>query len=174
MAKKFSDFTSEAAVATTELVGYKTGSTTNTRYSLTQVADGLKVHGGLIESFIVAASDETTALTTGTNKAVFRMPYAFTLTAVAASLTTAGTTSGLTTIDINEDTTAGGVTPVSILSTPITIDLTEKTSVTAATQPVISDTSLAADSQITVDIDAISGGATETGLKVTLIGYKTA
>ena len=125
------------------------------------------------ESFIIACSDETTALTVGTNKAVFRIPYAFTLTAVAASLTTAGTTSGLTTIDINEDTTAGGVTPVSILSTKITIDLTEKTSVTAATQPVISDASLAADSQITVDIDAISGGASETGLKVTLIGYQT-
>ena len=125
------------------------------------------------ESFIMAASDETTVLAVGTNKAVFRIPYAFTLTAVAASLTTAGTTSGLTTIDINEDTTAGGVTPVSILSTKITIDLTEKTSITAVTQPVISDASLAADSQITVDIDAISGGASETGLKVTLIGYQT-
>ena len=125
------------------------------------------------ESFIMAASDETTALTVGTNKAVFRIPYAFTLTAVRASLTTAGTTSGLTTIDINEDTTAGGVTPVSILSTKITIDLTEKTSVTAAAQPVISDASLASDSQITIDVDAISGGGTEAGLKVTLIGHQT-
>ena len=37
------------------------------------------------ESIIVAASDETTALTTGSAKVTFRMPYAFTLTAVRAS-----------------------------------------------------------------------------------------
>ena len=118
------------------------------------------------ESFVIACSDETTALAAGTNKAIFRMPYAFTLTAVRASLTTAGTTSGLTTIDIHESGTT-------ILSTKITIDLTETTSVTAATQPVISDASLADDAQISIDLDAISGGASETGLKVTLIGYQT-
>ena len=113
---------------------------------------------------IIACSDETTALTTGTSKVTFRMPYAMTLTGVRASLTTAGSTSGTTTIDINE----GGV---SILSTKLTIDATEKTSTTAATPAVISGTSLADDSEITIDIDAISGGATEAGLKVTLIGY---
>lgn len=118
------------------------------------------------QSFIVAASDETTALTTGTAKVTFRMPYAFTLTAVRASLTGAGTTSGVTTIDINE----GGS---SILSTLITIDYSELTSTTAATPPVISDAALADDASITVDIDGLSGGADETGLKVTLIGTKT-
>ncbi len=118
------------------------------------------------ESFIIACSDEATALAAGSKKAIFRMPYAFTLTAVRASLTTAGTASGLTTIDINEAFTT-------ILSTKITIDLNEKTSVTAFTQPVISDATLAYDAQISIDIDAISGGATETGLKVTLIGYQT-
>ena len=164
MAKKFSDFTAEATAVTTELVGYKTGTTVNTRYSLAQIATGLQEH--LTESFIIAASDETTALTAGTNKAIFRMPYAFTLTAVRASLSTAGTTSGLTTIDIHE-------TGTTILSTKITIDLTETTSVTAAAQPVISDASLADDAQISIDLDAISGGGTEAGLKVTLIGYQT-
>ena len=103
MAKKFSDFTNEAAVSTTQVVGYKTGTTVNTRYSLAQVATGLKEH--LVESFIVAASDETTAITAATDLATFRMPYAFTLTAVRASLTTAGTTSGVTTIDIHESGT---------------------------------------------------------------------
>jgi len=161
---KFSDFTAEATAGTTELVGYKTGTTVNTRYSLAQVAAGLQEH--LPESFIVAASDETTALTVGTDKATFRMPYAFTLTAVRASLTTAGTTSGLTTIDIHESGTT-------ILSTKITIDLTETTSTTAATAPVISDASLANDAEMTIDVDAISGGGTEAGLKVTLIGYQT-
>lgn len=126
-----------------------------------------------IQSFIVAASDETTALTTGTAKVTFRMPYAFTLTSVEASLTTAGTGVALVTVDINEDTTAGGVTPVSILSTKITIDANEKTSTTAAALPVISDTALAADSQMTVDIDQIDSGGVSAGLKVVLIGNQT-
>jgi hypothetical protein len=119
-----------------------------------------------LESFVIAISDETTALTTGTAKATFRMPYAFTLTDVRASLTGAGSTSGTTTFDINE----GGTT---ILSTKLTIDNTEKTSTTAATPAVISDSSLADDAEITIDIDAVTGGADETGGKITLIGYKS-
>ena len=119
----------------------------------------------LSESLIIAASDETTALTTGTGKITFRMPYALTLTEVRASLTTAGGTSGTTTIDINESGTT-------ILSTKLTIDNTEKTSTTAATAAVISDSALADDAEITIDIDAISGGATEAGLKIYLIGNK--
>ena len=66
-------------------------------------------------SFVIACSDETTALTTGTAKVTFRMPYAYTLDSVRASLTGAGGASGTTTIDINE---AGST----ILSTKITID----------------------------------------------------
>jgi len=97
------------------------------------------------ESFIIAASDETTDLTTGTAKVTFRMPYAFTLTDVRASVNTAPTGSVLT-VDINE----GGVT---ILSTKLTIDIAEKTSTTAAIPAVISDTSLADDAEITIDID---------------------
>lgn len=112
---------------------------------------------------IVACSDETTALTTGTAKVTFRMPYAMTLTAVRASVTTAPTGSVLT-VDINE----GGTT---ILSTKITIDATEKTSTTAATPPVISDTALADDSEITIDIDTVGSTIAGAGLKVTLIGY---
>ena len=113
----------------------------------------------------LAASDETTALTTGTAKITFRMPYAMTLTGVRASLTTAGTTSGVTTIDINE----GGV---SLLSTLLTIDFSEKTSTTAAIPAVISDSALADDAEITIDIDGLSTGATEAGLKITLIGNR--
>jgi hypothetical protein len=117
------------------------------------------------ESIIVAIGDETTAITTGTAKVTFRMPYAFTLTAVRASLTSAGGTSGTTTFDINENGTT-------ILSTKLTIDAGEKTSTTAATAAVISDASLADDSEITIDVDAVSGDADEAGAKVTLIGYK--
>ena len=165
MAKKFSEFTTGVAVTSnTRIAGYVNGGTTNNIWTPAELAAGLQEH--LPESFTVAASDETTALTVGTDKATFRMPYAFTLTSVTASVTTAPTTSGLLTVDINE----GGST---ILSTKITIDLTEKTSTTAAAQPVISDAALASDAEMTIDIDAISGGASEAGLKVTLIGHQT-
>ena len=112
----------------------------------------------------LAASDETTALTTGTAKITFRMPYAMTLTEVRASLSTAQASGNIFTVDINE----GGA---SILSTKLTIDNTEKTSTTAATAAVISDSSLSDDSEITIDIDQVGDG-TAKGLKVTLIGTR--
>jgi hypothetical protein len=113
---------------------------------------------------IIACSDETTALTTGTAKVTFRMPYAMTLTEIPrASLTTAQASGSIFTVDINE---AGA----SILSTKLTIDNTEKTSTTAATPAVLSDSSLANDAEITIDIDQI-GTSGAAGLKVTLIGY---
>lgn len=110
-----------------------------------------------------ACSDLSTALTPGTNKAVFRMPYAMTLTAVRASLYVADTGSPVAgiTIDINES-------GASILSTKLTIDAGELTSTTAATPAVISDTALADDAEITVDIDSCGGNSK--GLVVTLIG----
>jgi hypothetical protein len=112
-----------------------------------------------------AASDETTALTTGTAKVTFRMPYAMTVYEVRASLTTAQASGSIFTVDINESGT-------SILSTKLTIDNTEKTSKTAATPAVISDTALADDAEITVDIDQIGDG-TAKGLKITLIGVRS-
>jgi hypothetical protein len=112
----------------------------------------------------LAASDETTPLTTGTAKITFRMPYAMTLSAVRASLTTAQSAGSIFTVDINESGT-------SILSTKLTIDNTEKTSTTAATPAVISDTALADDAEITIDIDQV-GTSGATGLKVTLIGTR--
>jgi hypothetical protein len=120
--------------------------------------------GNPTESFVIAASDESTALTTGTAKVTFRMPYAFTLTAVRGSLTVAQTSGSIFTVDINEAGT-------SVLSTKLTIDNTEKTSTTAATAPVISDSSLADDAEISVDIDQIGDG-TAKGLKVVLIGHR--
>lgn len=117
------------------------------------------------ESLVIACSDESTALAAGTGKITFRMPYAFTVTAVRASLTTAQTSGNIFTVYINESGTT-------ILSTKLTIDNTEKTSTTAATPPVISDSALADDAEITVDIDQIGDG-TAKGLKVYLIGNKT-
>ena len=120
--------------------------------------------GTEIQSIVVACSDETTALTTGVGKVTFRMPYAFTVSAVRASLTTAQASGTIFTVDINESGTT-------ILSTKLTIDNTEKTSTTAATPPVISDTALADDAEITIDIDQIGDG-TAKGLKITLIGTR--
>jgi len=118
----------------------------------------------------VACSDEDTALTTGTAKVTFRMPYAMTLNAgiegARCSLTTAGTGGSLLTVDINE----GGST---ILSTKLTTDASETTSYTAATPVVISDTSLADNAVITVDIDQIDSGGVSAGLKIQLIGVLT-
>ena len=118
------------------------------------------------ESFCVAASDETTNLTTGTAKITFRMPYAFTVSDVRGSLSTVATGATLLTVDVNE----AGTT---IISTKLTFDASESTTTTAATPRVISDTSLADDAQMTVDIDAIGNTTPGRGLKVCLIGYQT-
>ena len=112
----------------------------------------------------LAASDETTALTTGTAKVTFRMPVAFTLTAVRASLTTAQASGSIFTVDINQSGS-------SVLGTKLTIDNTEKTSTTAATPATITTSALTDDAEITVDIDQIGNG-TATGLKITLIGTR--
>lgn len=118
--------------------------------------------GSTTTAIPIAVSDESTALTTGTAKVTFRMPFGFSLTGVRASVTTAPTGSVLT-VDINE----GGT---SILSTKLTIDASEKTSVTAAIPPVISDTTLADDAEITIDIDGVGSTVAGAGLKVYLIG----
>lgn len=117
------------------------------------------------ESIIVAVSDETTDLTTGTGKITFRMPYAFTLSEVRANVNTAPTGAAIQ-VDINE---AG----VSILSTVLSIDVSEKTSESAATAAVISDSSLADDAEISIDIDQVGSTAAGKGLKVALIGKRT-
>tara|TARA_R100000479_G_scaffold171085_1_gene114280 strand:- start:51 stop:1409 length:1359 start_codon:yes stop_codon:yes gene_type:complete len=116
------------------------------------------------EVFIVALSDETTDLTTGTAKASFNMPFAMTLTGVKANCTTAPVGSTII-VDINE---AGST----ILSTKLSIDASETTSTSAASAAVISDTALANDALITFDIDQIGSSTAGKGLKVTLYGYR--
>lgn len=112
--------------------------------------------------FCIVMSDETTAITTGTAKKTWRAPYAFTVTAVRASVNTVSS-SGIPTVDINE----GGTT---ILSTKLTIDASEKTSTTAAVPAVISDPAIADDAEMTMDIDVAGTGAK--GLKVWILGYR--
>lgn len=117
------------------------------------------------ESILIAVSDEITAISAGTNKIKFRMPYAFKLLEVRASLNTAQSSGSAVQVDINEENS-------SVLSTKLTIDNGEKTSTTAGTQPVISDSDLADDAEIEIDIDTVGDG-TAVGLKVALIGYRT-
>lgn len=106
------------------------------------------------ETIAIACSDMATAITTGTTKAYWVAPWACTLTAVKATLATAGTGTG-TTIDINEGAGAG----TSVLSTKLTIDVSETDSADATTPAVISDSAIAANGRITIDFDAVGTGA---------------
>lgn len=116
------------------------------------------------ETLVIALSAETGTINTATAAVTFRMPFPMFVQEVRASLVTAQTSGSLVTVDINENGT-------SIISTKLTFDNTERTTTTAATQPVISDTSLADDAEITIDVDQV-GGTTAKGLKVTIKGYR--
>ena len=117
---------------------------------------------GMPADFCIALSDETTAITAGTAKVTWRAPYAFTIDSVRASLNTAST-SGILTVDINENGT-------SILGTELTIDEGARTSVTATNPAVISNRAVTDDAEITMDVDASGTGAK--GLKVWILGHK--
>ena len=146
-------------------ISVKNGDGTAKRAKFTaDTHSGEIILAGVEEVIIVALSDETTNLATGTAKASFHMPYAMTLSKVKASVNTAPTGSVLT-VDINE---AGST----ILSTKLTIDAGEFTSDTAATAAVISDAALADNALITFDIDGVGSSATGKGLKVTLYGKR--
>lgn len=116
----------------------------------------------MFEDLGYAFGSETDDMTTGSAKVSFHMPFAMTLTDVIVDVVTAPT--GSTAIfDLNE---AGA----SVLSTKISIDISEKTSGTAATPPVISDSALAVNALMTVDIDQIGSTIAGAGPKIYLIG----
>lgn len=161
---KISALTAIGAVADEDLIAVvddPSGTPTTTKATVTQLRTQLQT--GWPAELGVACTNETTAVTTTGTKATFRMPYAMTVTDVRASLSSACTT-GTFTVDIND----GGTT---ILSTKLTIDATEKTSETAAAAAVISDSALADDAEITIDVDDV-GDSTATGLKVWIIGTR--
>lgn len=133
------------------------------------VGQALKVDKATMPTIIgIACSDETTALTASTSvaKVTFRMPYAMTVTAVRASVTTAPTGATIL-VDIHESGTT-------ILSTKIMIDATELTSTTAATGYVIADAALADDASITVFADQVGSTVAGAGLKIWIIGTRVA
>ena len=141
-------------------------------YVAATLSSNLVISGTAIRVYEVwggAISDETTAITTGTGKLSFSIPYEFNVVGVYATLNTASS-SGTPTFDINE----AGTT---IISTKIVIDANEFTGGsagyqgTAAAAAVISDAVIAAFAQITVDIDVAGTGAK--GAKVFIVGYRT-
>lgn len=153
-----------AALADADLILVDDGASgTNRKSAMSRV--WTYVNGKGPEIIQVACSDTTSDLATGTAVATFRMPFAMTLTGVRCSVSTAPTDATLQ-VDINESGT-------SILSTVLSIDATEKTSTTAATAPVISDSSLADDAEMTIDIDQVGSTVAGVGLVVTLIGTRT-
>jgi hypothetical protein len=109
---------------------------------------------------VIPVGDESSALTTGTNRVRFRMPFAATLLAVRANVNTAPTGSTLI-VDVNEAGT-------SVLGTKLSIDATEFSSTTAASAATITDSSLADDAEISIDIDQIGSTVAGAGLKVSL------
>ncbi|MEQ1736092.1 MAG: hypothetical protein ABL886_06800 [Rhodoglobus sp.] len=127
--------------------------------ALTDIATLQSTAAAKPANFVIACSDETTPLTVGTNKTRFRAPHAFTIASVKCSLTTASS-SGLVTVDVNKN-------GVSIFSTRPTLDVSEKTTATAATPSVLSTTAVAADDELTFDVDV--AGTNASGLKVTLV-----
>jgi hypothetical protein len=130
------------------------------------VARADHAHQRQLESFVIAVGDELSVISAGAGKVKFRMPYAFTLVEARASLG-AASTAGAVTVDVNE---AG----VSLFgANKLTVNANETTSKAAGTtQPDYSDTAIADDAEITIDIDAAGAGAK--GLKVTLIGRQSA
>lgn len=120
----------------------------------------------VLETAIIACSDETSAITTGTAKATFRMPWAATLVAVKAGLTTAPTGANFV-ADINKNGTT-------VLSTKLSVDAGEKTSYTAATPAVISVSSFAIDDEVTFDFDQVGSTITGAGVKITLFFTRAA
>jgi hypothetical protein len=104
----------------------------------------------------VAASDETTAITTGTAKLTFISPAAFTLTGVTASLTTTGSTSSVIDVNYNGST---------VFASPITLASGEYYGTTATTTSAI-----ARYGKFTIDID--TAGTDATGVKISLEGNR--
>lgn len=140
-----------------------------TQVGSTAAGAGLKIYfvgqTGQYQTFIIACSNETSNLATGTSVATFRTPFSYNITDVRASLTTPSSGS-----DIIVDVNSNGE---SMFSTLLYIDAGETTSTTATSSVAITGSSIPADTEISVDIDQVGSVSQGTGLKVYLIGTKT-
>jgi hypothetical protein len=140
-------------------------STTLTRWLVFKRGGGSATTRVVEQGF--AVSDETTNLATGVSKVTWRNRNgALTVIAVLAEVNEAPTGSTII-VDINEE-------GVSILSTKLSIDASETDSATAATPAVISDNTIADNAACSIDIDQVGSTTPGKGLKVWIIGTKTA
>jgi hypothetical protein len=158
LAAALNDNESFATTVTNELSSKLSISSASTTYITQSSASALYDN---IEQFMtVAISDESTSITSGTNKLTMRSPYAMTLTKIPKASLNTVSSSGNPTVDIN-------LSGTSILgANKLSIDANEKTSSTAATATTLATTSIPDDSEITFDIDTAGTGAK--GLKVVL------
>lgn len=114
--------------------------------------------------FAIAISDETTAITTGNGKVTFYAPYAFTITAAYASLSTSGSTNSAFDIKLT------GTTIFSNASKMV-VDLNTHHSSQSTFTPTITATTVPAFSKIALDI--LSAGTAAAGAKIYILGTKT-
>ena len=110
----------------------------------------------------VAASDETTSITTGTAKISFFAPMNATIAEVFIGVT-GQSSSGVVTADLNKN----GST---MFSTNPSIDASENTSLTG-TAAVLSTTTCTKGDKMTIDIDA--AGTSAEGLKMVIRGTRS-
>lgn len=123
------------------------------------------------KAFVIACTDENETIEArltalgDSDLSTFRMPYAFVLTEVRASLKVEDS-GGDVDIDILEN-------GVSIFASGdiLTIPAGSKTSVGHSPQPNVLYTILEDDNEITIQNLAAPSGGTAAGLKVTLLGY---
>lgn len=120
--------------------------------------------GGIktLYGFSVVSEWQVVSAAEGWYSARFPFPDGLTVTKFVCAVNVAPTTGY-----IEVDLLASGV---SMLSTPLTIDDGEYTSLTAAVPPVLSDTSLAYDELIRVDINAVGAVDPGKGLKCHIEG----
>ena len=163
---KTTALTNKATLATTDLVylvSDPSGVPTSMKATVQAIINAMLADGSaLLQHVSFAASDETTALTVGTAKITFRMPFAITVSEISFSVKTAATGAMLT-VDVLKN----GVT---VFSTVPTFDLGEKTTATATTPAVISDSAFAADDEITIDITQVGSTVAGAGLKGYFVG----
>lgn len=117
-------------------------------------------------TLILAASDETADLTVADGKVIFRAPFAFTISSVSASVSAAPVGSAIV-VDLAKNGT-------SVLSTLLTIDANEKTSLSASSPAVLSSAqaSVAADDELSINVDQVGSSTAGSGLKITIRGYR--
>ena len=107
----------------------------------------------------VPPADESTALTTGTDKYTFVAPFDLTLVDISAFVTVAPTGDDLV-FDVNLDGTT-------VMTTDkVTIDAGTDDSKDAATQPALTTTAVTARQEIAIDIDQIGSGTAGAGAKI--------